>query len=206
MNQRLVWNFEFSPKKILPLSELESKPDDLKWEIRFFWPEDHIITLYNIDNSILDIANYHQKQKDDYYYLLPDCNYNIKQRRNELLYKPILKQSTEAIGFGSKINLEVIKDYPTQKQEDILHLQKILLLAQKEGQKIHVKKESFTYKFATIPSIKLELARLEVNNVFFFSACIEGKSLYLVETIREHLLDKQISCDYVTFLKSIIKS
>lgn len=180
--------------------------EDLKWEIRFFWSEEQIIKLYNIDNSLLDLATYQQKHKEDYYYLLPDCNYNIKRRRDELLYKPILKQSANAIGFGRKINLEKISDCPDQEPANIRYLKKILKQTKTSGKEIPIKKEAFIYKFPTSPVIKLELARLEVNNKVFFSTCIEGRSLYLVETITEHLLDKHVSCDYVTFLKNIIKS
>lgn len=178
----------------------------MKWEMRFFWPGDQIISLHALDNSLLDIANYQQKHKEDYYYLLPDCTYNIKRRRDEILYKPVLQNSTSAIGYGAKINLEAVDDYPNQEPATVLKLQKILRKTQEKGIEVCVKKESFTYKFATTPSVKLELARLEVNNKVYFSVCIEGKSLYLVETLNEHLLDKQVSCDYVTFLKSIIKS
>lgn len=206
MSQRLVWNFELSTKKIITLSAPPPEPDHLKWEIRYFWPEEHIISLYNINDSLLDIANYQQKHKEDYYYLLPDCEFNIKRRRDELLYKPIIKRAAQAIGFGTKINLETIHTAPEQDSDSLIALKKIVYAVKKKGTEICVKKESFTHKFATIPSIKLELARLEVNNQVFFSACIEGKSLYLVETINEHLLDKNVSCEYVTFLKSIIKS
>ncbi len=62
---------------------------------------------------------------------------------------------------------------------------------------------SFIYKFQTTPAIKLELARIEVRGTTYFSACVEGRSLYLVETISEYLMGKQVSCDYVRFLKSI---
>lgn len=206
MTQRLVWNFEFSTKKSLPLLNKVSEPDRLKWEIRFFWPEDQIISLCILDDSLLDIGNYQQKHKEDYYYLLPDCTYNIKRRRAQILYKPVLKRATHAIGYGAKINLEAVADYPSQEPSTVLKLQKILRQTQEKGIKVCVKKESFTYKFATHPNVKLELARLEVNNKVYFSVCIEGKSLYLVETINEYLLDKHVSCDYVTFLKSIIKS
>ncbi len=206
MPQRLVWNFEFSTKKLLPLPNKVNESDPLKWEIRYFWSEDQIISLHLLDNSLLDLANYQQKHKEDYYYLLPDCSYNIKRRRNEMLYKPVLKHATHAIGYGTKINLEAVDDYPDHEPATILKLQKIVRKAREKGLEVCVKKESFTYKFATTPNVKLELARLEVNNKVYFSVCIEGKSLYLVETINEYLLDKQVSCDYVTFLKSIIKS
>ncbi len=206
MNQRFIWNFEFSTKKIVPFSTLIEPPDNLKWEIRYFWPQDRIISLYNIDDSLLDITHYQQKHKEDCYYLLPNENCNIKYRRNQILYKPLLQRSNKAVGYGAKINLVTVSDYPEQPQEPITYLHDLLYQAQTFGKKINVKKTSFTYKFATTPHVKLELARLVVHDEVYFSACIEGKSLPLVETINKHLLDDQVSCEYVTFLKSINKS
>lgn len=205
-NCRLLWNFEFSTEKQLPLTDLVvNEKDDLKWESRFFWPDKQIITLCSTDNSILDLSNYEQKYKDDDYFLIPGTNYNIKRRRNELLYKPIIKETPYALGFGHKINLEEIQNIPAQETNKVLHLQKIVHEMQRGRTLIHVQKEAFNYKFPTIPTIKLELARLELDNKVYFSACIEGRSRYLVETISEHLLGKQVSCDYVTFLKNTLR-
>ena len=203
MTQRLVWNFEFSsPKKIdLQIKETENH-EDLKWEARFFWPEKEIISLSIIDDSLLDLGNYEQKHKKDHYYLIPGHNYNIKNRRNELLFKPLLKQSKYAYGFGTKINLDTPEAQTNFIQINSLDLQKIKQQALEEGTEVLVKKESFTYKFNSQPTIKLELARIEIAKQVYFSACIEGKSLNLVETITKGLLGKRISCDYVTFLKN----
>lgn len=207
MTQRLVWNFEFSTKKtLLPSNPATEEPDELKWERRCFWPDDHIISLCTIDDSLLDLANYQQKHKEDYYYLLPDGNYNIKRRRDELLYKPIVKQSSSAVGFGQKINLEDAEKQVDPANAHYLHLHNILQQVREKGTIIFVKKEAFIYKFPTNPQIKLELARLEVKGKVYFSACVEGKSLYLVETISDLLLGRQVSCEYVTFLKNILKS
>lgn len=198
MIQRLVWNFEFSTKKEIPISGLvDNEHDHLKWEKRFFWPEDYIISLCNIDDSLLDLANYQQKHKEDYYYLLPHTNYNIKLRRDELQFKPILKQTPSAIGFGIKINLD--------ERGNSSEFHQMAHQARKEGTSVFVKKEAFIYKFHTTPNIKLELARLEVKDSVYFSACVEGKSLFLVETLSDLLLGKQVSCEYVTFLKNILK-
>jgi hypothetical protein len=198
MIQRLVWNFEFSHKKEIPLSGLvDNEQDDLKWERRFFWPENQIISLCNIDDSLLDLANYHQKHKEDTYYLLPHSDYNIKTRRDELQFKPVIRRTSSAAGFGIKINLDADDNSP--------ELHEMAHQARKEGITVFVKKEAFIYKFHTHPNIKLELARLEVNNAVYFSACVEGKSLFLVETLSELLLGNQVSCEYVTFLKNITK-
>ncbi len=201
MNQRLIWNFEFTPQTAsLPAEFLiKQEPEELKWEIRFFWPNDEIIVLNTLDNSLLDIAKYQQKSREDYYYLLTDSNYNIKRRRNELLYKPLLKRTDQAIAFGSKINLDDLKD-PTADPQ----LQKIAQHVAQQGVEVYVKKVAFIYKFATTPTVKLELARLEVQNQTYLSACIEGKSLFLVERLAGLLLGKQNSCEYVTFLKNIL--
>lgn len=197
MAQRLVWNFEVSATSAFSLAQLhEEQQDTLKWEARFFWPEEDIITLYAIDDSLHNLAFYKQKHREDEYYLLPTLHYNIKRRRNELLYKPIVSQSNFATGFGSKIRLD----------ED-----NTALLDEMRGQIAHaqvvpVVKDAFIYPFKTVPTVKLELARLEVANKVYFSACVEGRSAFLVEQISKHLLGGRISCDYVSFLKDILKS
>ncbi len=188
MNQRLVWNFELTQKKKdLPEKFPEQKSDPLKWEIRFFWPENQIVTLNKIDDSLLNLSRYQCKYREDLYYLLPDSHCNIKRRRDQFFYKPLLKQSNQAMGFGTKIKLD---DLPKNSP----------------AIEVAVKKEAFIYKFPTKPSIKLELARLEVCNKVYLSLCIEGKSLNIVESIAEHLLEKQVSCEYVSFLKNILPS
>ncbi|CAM3068132.1 Uncharacterised protein [Legionella steigerwaltii] len=201
MNQRLVWNFEFTPKASLPLSTfIDEKNETLKWEKRYFWPDSETIILNTIDSSLLDLANYKQKHKEDYYYLLPGHNYNIKKRHEQLLYKPLLQHANHAAGFGAKIILT-----PLQEQPLPADLQEIIHHVETEGVGVYVKKEAFIYKFPTTPTIKIELARLEVLHQIYFSLCIEGKSLRLVETISKHLLDGPVSCEYVTFLKNLLK-
>ena len=206
MTQRLVWNFECSTtKKLLLNLPQEKQSNDLKWESRFFWPDDHIINLTTIDDALLELTNYQQKQKQDCYYLLPKHQYNIKRRRNQLWYKPLVQHSEYVLGFGAKINLDQEDTAQKTTVNDKLMLHKIIQKTQKKGIEVLVKKESFTYKFPVKPIIKLELARIEINGTIYFSACVEGKSRHLVEVISEGLFGKQSSSDYVTFLKQIIK-
>lgn len=203
MNQRLVWNFEFNTQETTPSLEypMAKEAEAIRWEIRFFWPHNTIICLNPAESTLLDLANYQRKERDDHYYLLPEYDYNIKKRREEILYKPLIKKVRQAVGFGSKTALEM--DAESSFIQD-LQLQKIAQQIEATGKVVHVKKQAFIYKFPTKPTIKLELARLEVLNQIYFSACIEGKSLGLVENIANHLLDKQVSCDYVSFLKKIL--
>lgn len=204
MNQRLIWNFEFAPSTVtLSSNNLEQQePEPIKWEARFFWPTDEIIVLNTIDNSLLDIAHYRQKHHDDEYYLLASEHYNIKQRHNKLVYKPLIKKTPYAFGFGAKIILTDLQETQQSHSPDELTLHKIALRAAQEGKEVRVKKTAFIYKFATTPTIKFELARLELHDTIYHSACIEGKSQILVERIAELLLGKRNACDYVTFLKN----
>ncbi|KTD79403.1 hypothetical protein [Legionella waltersii] len=205
MAERLIWNFEFLQHKQTPLiPPVTDELNDLKWENRYFWSADEIIHLNTIDPALLDITHYQQKHKEDHYYLLPNKNFNIKRRRGELLYKPIIKRSGPMLGFGPKINLDGIETLPNNNDSTIDALKKIVSAVKAQGVMIFVKKDAFIFKFPTTPTIKLELARLEVNNKVYFSVCVEGRSMQLVKTISALLLTKQKSCGYVSFLKSII--
>lgn len=203
MTRRLVWNFEFNQFKKSTLPELKKITEDqLKWEARFFWPETQVITLQLVEDSLLDIAHYQFKQKEDAYYLIPTKNYNIKKRRGELIYKPQKKSSKYAIGFGPKINLSqsIQTSTATDDESEI----KEILNTITPGEPLFVKKDSFTFKFETHPSIKLELARIEINHIYYFTLCIEGRSQALVEAMSKNLLGKQPTTDYVNFLKECI--
>lgn len=203
MNQRLVWNFEFCPATTLPLTSLgEQEKEEIKWEIRYFWPDRELIVLNTIDNALLNLGHYERKFKNDYYYLLPDNDFNIKLRRNEMQYKPLVQTINNILGFGHKVILQ-----PHKEDKDFVpHFQKIINQIKTVGKGIVVNKESYIYKFHTNPPVKLELSRLEIYNTVYFSACVEGKSHFLVATISQHLLGNQVSCDYVNFLKKIVKS
>lgn len=193
--QRLIWNFEFIPaKKIPPKYFRPREQESLKWEARYFWSAEEIIQLYAIDSSLLDIANYQQKHREDQYYLLPDCQFNIKKRREQLLYKPLIEHSKHVYGFGPKINLD---DEASSNQE-------LRAKIKAQGRCVLVKKEAFVYKFNSKPGVKLELARIELLDDIYFSVCIEGKSRELVKGISGLVLGKAVSCDYVTFLKNVL--
>lgn len=200
MNQRLVWNFEFTTNGNASLTDfVDVKDEHLKWEIRYFWPENKTIVLNNIDMALLELGNYKHKIREDYYYLIAAQNYNIKKRRDQLLYKPLLKQTKHAVAYGPKIALG------GHDNSGLPDLKEIREHVEKEGKEIYVKKEAFIYKLPTIPKAKIELSRLEVHHKIYFSVCIEGKSLTLVKKISKLLLDEPVSCDYVTFLKNITK-
>jgi hypothetical protein len=201
MTQQLIWNFAYSKPTEKPLNFAQDQKDTLKWEARFFWPHNEVICLNIIDPGLLDLNLYKKKQKQDDYYLIPKSNFNIKRRHERILYKPLLHQSSIANGFGRKIDLEQSEDYPKDYNPEFL----CGLLKQAMSAKIvHVTKESYTYKFDTEPRIKLELARLEVEHKIYYSACIEGKSQSLVESISLALFGKQKSYDYVGFLNTVV--
>ena len=200
MTNRLVWNFEFTPSTNFLLLNLDKvEENELKWEARFFWPETEIITLQLLDSDLLELAHYQHKQKSDKYYLLKQ-GFNIKNRRDELVYKPLIKKGKYSLGFGHKLTLaEPDKTPPDLYKSDL----KKIIAGIKHSTAVLVKKESFSYKFATQPHTKLELARIEINSAIYFTLCVEGQSRYLVEKISKKLLGKRATEDYVGFLKGI---
>jgi len=205
MNKRLVWNFELNNQQPLNLDILSADDsDELRWEARYFWPENSFITLYGLSDELLNFANYQVKHRQDLYYLLPDSLYNIKQRRLELLYKPLIKESIDCQGFGKKINLlewpatDILPGTESDRASELIHKIK------NNSQEIFVDKVAFIYKLKVQPTIKLELARLQIGELVCFSACIEGRSQKFVKLISKHLIGNQISCDYVRFLKQTV--
>lgn len=201
MNQRLVWNFEINNEQPLDCSHLHDQKEDLRWEVRYFWPEHTIISLQGLDENFLDLSSYDVKHREDYYLLLADSTLNIKLRRTELLYKPLLSKTLNLYGYGKKINLT---NYPANHllpATDNFTATELVIKLENQAQKIQVSKEALIYKFSTQPTIKLELARIRIKEKNYFSVCIEGRSQLLVARIANHLLQEQISCDYVNFLK-----
>ncbi|KTD07958.1 hypothetical protein [Legionella jamestowniensis] len=196
MNQRLVWNFEINTTPLLDIKSLPHyEKEDIKWEARYFWSHHEIICLTGLDDSFLDLRQYEIKHREDHYLLLTDNDFNIKKRREELQYKPLLQEQDNIRGFGKKIDLYHASS-PVDLQPDMLH---------KKGKQVTVCKITLIHKFPTVPSVKLELARLCIQDNVFFSTCIEGRSKTLVTHIAKHLLPGHVSCDYVSFLKQFVK-
>jgi hypothetical protein len=204
MNKRLVWNFEIDSHKPLEIQKLLPNQEELiRWEARYFWPENKNIVLYGLDEALLDLSMWKIKQKYDVYFLLPNLPYNIKQRKQDLLYKPLLAIKEPYRGFGSKINLTEEQQDSWLAGTDSWSNKKMLVEVQNNSKSLEVEKTVCIYKFSTEPKIKLEIARLKIHNQYYLSLCIEGHSFNLVQEINEHLLQKQITCDYVHFLRGI---
>ena len=195
MNQRLVWNFEINNDQplIIP-TPLPTEAHTDRWEARFFWPDNTPILLNGLDDTFLELSRYKAKHRQDTYCLLPDTDENIKVRRNQLLYKPLIMKSPLAIAYGKKINLEDVGDEHGLIQR-----------VQQKGRRIDVEKEALIYRFETEPTTKLELARLRVSNTTWFSINIESRSKFLVESIAQHIVTRHDPCDYVTFLNWTLK-
>lgn len=202
MNKRLVWNFEIADKHPLDLASMPTEePSSWRAEIRYFWDDKATIILDGLNNGFLNLALYKIKERKDLYYLLPNHNYNIKERRGELLFKPLMQDADGLQEFAKKINLS---QYATKDMlPGLLPLRtgELLNLVNAESTKIYVEKTALIYKFATEPTIKLELARLTIADKCYFSACLEGHSKNLVTLINNHLFKTETASDYVHFLK-----
>ncbi|VEG91842.1 hypothetical protein [Legionella spiritensis] len=205
MSTRLVWNFEIDTGSKIPFPSLpHADKESLRWESRFFWPEDTIITVHGLDETYLNLSHYESKHRSDTYYLLADYDFNLKQRRGEWLYKPLLQESESLQGFGKKINVRLLSpDTPIPAASNISAGQLLTLLEQ-NSRPVTVEKEALIYRFDSKPTIKMELSRLDTDLGTFFSACVEGRCASLVTQISNHLFPKQTPCGYVPFLKQEI--
>ncbi len=206
MNKRFVWNFEINSDNSLQIPNTEGFVQSPgRWESRFFWSDDQIITLNCLNNNFLALSHYEIKHRQDTYYLLPNTDYNLKVRCEQLFYKPILMKKTYAVAYGKKINLEehpLNMQLPCTKEKDAHTL---IALIKDQGIKINVEKEALIYKFDTTPATKFELAWLRVANKNYYSASIESRSMLLVESIAKQLIGDRLASDYVSFLREISK-
>lgn len=202
MNKRLIWNFEINAANPLSFDFPDKNiTGEIRWESRYFWSSDQIITLHGLDNHFLELSKYQIKHRQDTYYLLPHSNYNLKMRHEKLFYKPLMMKKNNAIGYGKKIAVQdqALGTYlPGCGEQDA---QALLEYVQMEGIKIQVEKEALIYKINTIPHIKLELSWLRITNQSYFSVCIESRCLDWVESISSQMIGNMLAFDYVSFLK-----
>lgn len=203
MSKRLVWNFELCDDIALQLPETQFiENDDIRWEARFFWPSDVIITLHRLDDPHLELSHYKIKSRHDIYCLLSGTHYNLKIRRGQLLYKPLLKKTPYALGYGKKIKLDNQTPHPFLPGIDDINTKTFLAQIKQHGRAISVTKQALLYSFATTTPCTIELARLRIEDSIHFSINIESRSLSLVHAIAEQIIGKQPSSDYVTFLET----
>jgi hypothetical protein len=206
MNQRLVWNFEISNHPQLNFNDFSSEEDkEMKWEARFFWSTDKIITLRGLDNQFINLENYDIKHRKDQYLLLPQSHYNVKERRNKIFYKPRLNLIEGIPGYGKKIELTADNSEDSLPGTEGISALTLLNELEQVANKVSVDKIALVYRLPTSPTLKLELSRLEVEHTIYFSACIEGRSQKLVRDFAKHLLVEPIFCDYVSFLQQALR-
>lgn len=208
MTKRIIWNFELALSQTGPTPNwLIGKQDPLQWEARYFWPENEIITLHGLDDSYLNLSKYTYKHREDTYFLLDALPLNIKERRGQLFYKPLLATLNNPVlngvnGFGKKINLHnhpadaLLPGLPTTNTAQLLTLLQ-------NAKTINITKEIAIYTFPSNPIAKLELSRLTIKTKNYFSLCLQSNSADLILRIATHLLQNQVSCQYVNFLMRI---
>ena len=205
MNKRLVWNFECNPAHPLklPKSDDALPQDEMRWESRFFWQDNEPIALHGLPDYFFELSRYRIKHRDDTYHLIPNTNYNLKMRRDQLFYKPLLMTTEKAAAYGKKINLA---NYPLGTplpgcQEK--NVETLLQLVHNECKTIHVEKEALIYTLDSLSKSKIELAWLLVGHQSYFSVSIESYSQHWVESLATQIVRDANPNDYITFLKTL---
>ena len=204
MNKRLVWNFEINTENPVALPQAHhfiETPN--RWESRFFWPNNEVITLRGLNHNFLNLSEAQIKHRSDTYYVLPNTDYNLKLRHDQLLYKPILMKKSIAIAYGKKIKLEASVPGLELPGCDTHNVAALIAHIKDHAVKINIEKEALIFRFDTAPISKLELAWLTVANESYFSASIESRAFSIVESLTQQLIGDMPTSDYVTFLQGI---
>lgn len=205
MNKRLVWNFEIDPTPSLQLPESKgaSSPEELRWESRYFWPENERITLHGLPEPFLELSRYRIKHKEDTYHLLENAEYNLKMRRDQLFYKPLLITEGNLYAYGKKINLA---EYPTNTplpQASEIDAATLAKRVQQESKPVQVIKEALIYRLLPDPKTKLELSWLRIAERTYFSVSVESTSQFLVKSLATQIVRSGKATNYVSFLKTL---
>lgn len=204
MNKRLVWNFEINtdnPIKLPHAHHFIETPN--RWESRFFWPDNEMITLRGLNHNFLKLSEAQVKHRSDTYYVLPNKDYNLKLRHNQLLYKPIIMKQSIAIAYGKKIKLEASALGLELPGCDTHNISALIAHIKDNAVKINIEKEALIFRFDTTPLTKLELAWLTIANKSYFSASIESRAFSVVESMTQQLIGERPTSDYVTFLHGL---
>ncbi len=203
MTTRLFWNFEIDNSHEIDFSELpEATNANYSWEVRFFWPQETIIVLKGLNKQFLNLSNYKSKHRQDCYFILEKNNYNIKCRRSELLYKPLLKENEDLSAYGKKINLTNTLSTANLLGTPLTVGQ--LLEQLQRSKEITVEKDLLIYKCRQT-NLKLELSRLEIKHSIYYSLAVQGKSPEAVARVSKQLTTTQ-PMSYVSFLQLFLKS
>lgn len=205
MKKRLIWNFEIDTDNQLDWDSLREEKEDIRWEKRYFFDDSTIINLSGLSEQFLNLSQATIEYKEDHYLLIPQKQLNIKYRDNELLYKPRLKTHSEIEGYGKKINLNTWAADSILPGEEQVTAKELINCIEEQSHKVTVIKEAIIYKLPTKPKIKLEFARIIIENNAYLSVCVESRSHALVKKISKHLMGECVSCDYVSFLNKILK-
>jgi len=179
---RFIWQFELTGRQWLPQGNWQK--DSHKWEIRYFWPIDQIVEL-NLNEQQLNWDQGECKLQRDVYWLDVNNPTNIKQRRDQLVYKPVVQQHHNRTAFDKKQRLD-----PDE-------------LSQSNFKTIEVEKMALQLKIHQKPKCMLELSKIQLQNQTFSSLCIESRCGELLDNIDDHLQLSGKACDYITFLRGI---
>ena len=206
MNKRFIWNFEFDTRAPHVSEEPPAVTHDAnRWEARYFWPESQIITIHGLGDSFLNLSQYNYKQRDDTYLILRDRSYNLKLRRDNILYKPFIARTPAGTQYGKKRKYESLDDL-LPPEEETLTKDDFIIKVRKEAVPVHLDKEALILKLSRPPKLKLEFARIKLEHQIYFSLSIESKSKEWVQNLSQMLLKNKFSTDYIDFIKNHMDS
>ena len=198
-----IWNFhikvsDFKQSNLFSseTSEKIAKENKSKWEARFFFPIETPIFL-NWPHS-LPFSFYFAKAKthEDTYIIHPEQVINLKKRRTDIYYKPLIEKKQDLFYFGKK---EIIdeKNPIILSQTTQLDITRI----QNESALIALTKNVLKFNYDHPMTCQLEFGSFTFQEKIYSTFGIESKSFEAVSTLSSFILPNEKKTDYINFLK-----
>ncbi len=198
-----IWNFyinisDFNQSNLFSCetSEKIAKEDKAKWEARYFFPIETPIVL-NWPHSLPFSFHFAKaKTHEDTYIIHPEHVINLKKRRSDIYYKPLIKKKQGLFYFGKK---EAIDENNPIKLSQTTQLDSTRI--QNEGTLIALTKNVLKFNYDHPMRCQLEFGWFISQEKNYSTFGIESKSFETVRTLSSFILPNEKKTDYINFLK-----
>lgn len=203
MTHHFIWGFQFTETAIGQWPPLLSANDSNKWESRYFWNDNQLVSLTGLPLTLLSLTHYKIKSRHDSYIVINDTN--IKLRKQKIHVKPLIEKENDSFCYAKK------REIPLHDADEIATI--IPEIKQWNGQQDIEEFLSEHYSVFIVDkdvlihqindTTRLEFSRIRVNSHFYCSLSIETRSRQDLEKLVKLIIPQQKAQSYTEFLNNL---